>query len=238
MSNEKQSSTETSGMLGSLRSSLLGAGALALLGLVLGGYAITNYLGQVAFHYSEIEHLKQLRTDVNLRQRQLTESTELLPDFELLQEQGVIGALAKTLEADRFEQLVADHPANVLSFAMGAVDPIAAPSDLMFSTLSLGRHELSFTAEPRHEVHLLRLLDQLPSALGGLSLLRSCDITRSIGVRTGARATEEANGINTQGDIRARCAIDWYVFGPSAVTPLAGSIAMQGGDADFSGAAP
>lgn len=222
MSKGKQNANEGSGMLSALRSTLLGAGALTLMGLILGGYAITSYLGQVAFHHSEIEHLGQLRADVKLQQRQLAESTELLPDFERLQEQGVIGALAKTLEADRFEQLVANHPANILSFAMGAVDPIAAPSDLMFSTLGLGRHELSFTAEPRHEVHLLRLLEQLPSALGGLSLLRSCDITKSIGVRTGVRATEAANGANTQGDIRARCAIDWYVFGASAVMPLGG----------------
>lgn len=217
-------------MLAALRSTILGAGALALLGLILGGYAITNYLGQVAFHYGEIQHLGQLRADVRLKQRQLSESTELLPDFQRLQAQGAIGALAKTLEADRFEQLVVNHPANILSFAMGAVDPIAAPADLMFSTLGLGRHELSFTAEPRHEVHLLRLLNQLPAALGGLSLLRSCDITKSIGVRTGARSTESISSANTQGDIRARCAIDWYVFGASAITPPGGL--------DLSGAAP
>jgi len=237
VSKEKAENKEHSSMISALRTSLLGVGVLTLIGLALGTYGASSYLSQVAFHHSEIQHLRKLRSDVDLRERQLVDSALLLPDFEALQQQGVIGALAKTSEADRFEQMAANHPANVASFAMGAVDAIAAPPDLAFSTLALGRHELTFVAQPRHEVHLLRLLGQLPTALGGLSLLRSCDITRSIGIRTGAEEEGSSLAGGSEGEVRARCAIDWYVFGPSGANPSTDSFSAQGENMTMGGVA-
>jgi len=237
VSKDKDQTEKKFTVTGALRTAMLGAGLLAAVGLALGIYGVKNYLGQVAFHHGEVEHLYQLRSDVKLRERQLLQATELLPAFERLQQRGVIGALGKTLEADRFEKTAAGHPANVRSFAMGALDPIAAPADLTFSALQLGRHELTFTAHPRHEVHLLRLLSELSSELGGLSLLRSCDLTRSLGVERGAQQNEDGSAVAAQGEIRARCAIDWYVFSPATENLYTDSLPASNSDAYFDEAA-
>ncbi|MFK7964131.1 MAG: hypothetical protein AB8C46_09225 [Burkholderiaceae bacterium] len=238
MSKGKDQTKDDQTMLASLRGTLISTGLLMLIGLALAVYGTTNYLAQVAFHHSEIEYLGQLRVDLRRHEHQLSEATELEPAFENLQQQGAIGALAKNLEADRFERVSASHPAGVRSFAMGAVEPIAAPSDLPFSTLGLGRHMLTFTARPRHEIHLLRFLGELPAALGGLSLLRACDISRSIGVQRGAQANQDGSAVDAEGDIRARCEIDWYVFGSTQNTALPGGLSGDMFDGSGQATAP
>lgn len=209
MSNASNTPSTSESIAKELQSTLVGAAALAGIGLFLAWFAYARYEGKIEQADQSITTLGQSERRVDQLTRDVTNSITAIPSFKSLQQQNIVGSFNKTAQADQFEQLATDHPGNVLSFALGGFEELTTPSDLVVSGLVLGRHELTFESSPRHEIHLLSLLDKLAESELGLPLLKSCSVTKAVIDRN---EDDGDDASKTRSSLRARCAVDWYVF--------------------------
>lgn len=195
-----------------LKPTLLATGIVVAIGLLLALGAGLRYYDKIESRRHDIALFKQSQQQIIGLTRDVENLVVALPTYQQLQNQGAIGRFAKTLEIDRFEETVTDHPSRVSSFSLGAFETLLAPVDLPLSRLSLGRHELTFDARPLHEIHLLDLLDDLKQVLGGLPLLKGCTISRTVVSTMSTEHQTDSTSALTTKPLRARCAIDWYLF--------------------------
>lgn len=194
-----------------IKPALLGAASVVAIGLALGSFAIMDYQDKVEARELDFTRLTQAKQRLAQLNQDVSQARAALPRYQSLKRQGIFSSLDKAREIDRFESLAGQRPAGVKSFSLGALELLPAPSDLPLSRLDLGRHELTFDATPRHEIHLLGLLDDLRRSLHGLALVRACSLQRSMLMNRagdGGQDQPESDRIN----LHAQCSIDWYLF--------------------------
>lgn len=222
MSIEERAPDNLKAAIGQLKNTLWQAAVLVLIGLMLAGFAWLRYDDRVEVHRSNTDELSAARTQLNQLQASRRDAEDALAGFMTLEQAGVIGGFDKPREADRFEQIASGHPAGVQRFSLGAFEPLTAPPGTALQGLTLGRHQLTFDAQPRHETHLLDLLDRLRASLDGLALLSSCELTRPEVNLIESLANQSDDGsVALSSNLRAQCAIDWYMFAaPTEATAL------------------
>ena len=203
-----------------LKLSILGSIALAIVGLSAGGFSILQHQQQISAEKQAHDRLTQSRREIGNLLTQIEQSNQALPGFERLRAKGSIGLLNKTVQADRFEEISRDHPANVSTFSLGALQYLPEAPGLPMTGLSLGRHQLTFKANPSHEMHLLALLADVERDLGGLTLLNQCKINRSsLGGETGNKLEKDKAKLLSEG-LQAQCTFDTYLFNQEGDSPF------------------
>lgn len=194
-----------------MKPALLGAASVVAIGLALGTFATLDYQDKVESRELDFARLTQAKQRLAQLSRDVREATQALPRYEALRQQGIFSPLEKAREIDRFEFLAGLRPAGVKSFSLGAIEPLPAPSDLPLTRLDFGRHELTFDAMPRHEIHLLGFLDDLRRSLQGLALVRACSLQRSMLMNRAGDDDQDPSG-SARINLHAQCSVDWYLF--------------------------
>ncbi len=207
-SGERTSAPDTRTLM---KPALLGAASVVAIGLALGTFATLDYKDKVESRELDFARLTQAKQRLAQLSRDVREATQALPRYEALRDQGIFSPLEKAREIDRFEFLAGLRPAGVKSFSLGAIEQLPAPSDLPLTRLDLGRHDLTFDATPRHEIHLLGFLDDLRRSLQGLALIRACSLQRSMLMNRAGDDDKDSSG-SARINLHAQCSIDWYLF--------------------------
>ncbi len=204
-------------MMRALRSTAIGAGLMAMLGIGLAGWGVAHYLGEADDRKRLVSQLNSLSLQVGSMNRDLIQAQDYHQRFDWWRDAGVIGTFSKTHAIDRFERIVRDSQVPVRSYALAGLRPVRHADDMPLITYSLGRHELVFEALPLHEEQLTGLLHALDRSLTGLAVVEGCAIDRQAALLTTA---EVERGQVPR--LRARCSINWYVFSDAQTnTPMA-----------------
>lgn len=195
-----------------LKPTLIGAAIVVTIGLALASFALLRFQEKVESRELDFTRLAQAKQQLKQLEQDAADAARAMPEFTRLERLGLTRALAKTKEIDRFEQLASARPAGVRSFSLGGIEILTPPSDLPLVNLELGRHELTFDATPRHEIHLLGLLDDLRRSLDGLALVRACSMQRSISMARSGSENDKDDAGPGKSSLHAQCSIDWYLF--------------------------
>ncbi|MGH1359852.1 MAG: hypothetical protein ACRBC3_13875 [Burkholderiaceae bacterium] len=215
-----------------LKPTLIGVATVVVIGLALATFALLDYQEKVESRELDITRLAQAHRQLSHLKQEASDAARAMPEFAELQRTGILSPLAKTREIDRFVQSAGVRPAGVASFSLGGIETLTPPPDLPLVELELGRHELTFDATPRHEIHLLHFLDDLRNSLDGLALVRACSMQRSISMARSRRGEEDEEAGPGESTLHAQCSIDWYLFNERKETTEA-SVAAPIPQGDF-----
>ncbi len=158
----------------------------------------------------------QARSAIDRLRGEIADAKLYSARYQGLVSAGIAAPLRKTVTVDRIDTVVRAWPGELGTFSLGAQAPYTPAAPAGMPAPSLTRHQafvsrLTVELTPRHDTRFLHGVAQLATAVGGLSAVERCRLSR-----------EE------QGGFKGRCTLGLHGFVPLASAAQNGAPAMAG----------